>query len=115
MSDFFRKISGIDNSHSDNIIHKADSIIDNDGVAPFTTKLGSHIMSLTCKVGDRISWRDVKIGDLYVIIGTNDMVVLTSMAVEFVLTLLLLLNILVSLLHTCSILIKDLVVNTLEI
>ena len=28
-------------------------------------------MSLTCKVGDRISWRDVKIGDLYVIIGAN--------------------------------------------
>ena len=42
MSDFFRKISGIDNSHSDNIIHKADSIIDNDGVAPFTTQLGSY-------------------------------------------------------------------------
>ena len=40
------------------------------------------------------------------IIGANDMVVLVSMAVEFVLTLLLLLNIPVSLM--------DLVVNTLE-
>ena len=74
-----------------------------------------HIMSLTCKVGDRISWRNVKMRGLYVTIGTNDMVVLDSMAVEFVLTLLLLLNILVSLMHTCSILIKDLVVNPLEI
>ena len=49
------------------------------------------------------------------IIGTNNMVVLASMVVEFVLTLLLLLNILVILMHTCSILIKDLVVNPLEI
>ena len=74
-----------------------------------------HIMSLTCKVGDRISWSNVKTGDLYVIVGTNDMVVLASMVVEFIVTLLLLLNILVSLMHTCSILIKDLVVNPLEI
>ena len=65
-------------------------------------------MSLTCKVGDRISWRDVKIGDLYVIIGANDMVVLASVAVEFVLTLLLLLNILVSLMHTLQYLDKRL-------
>ena len=72
-------------------------------------------MSLTCKVGDHILWRNVKTDDLYVIIGTNDMVVLASMVVEFVLTLLLLLNILVSLMHTCSILIKDVVVNPLEI
>ena len=35
-------IPGIDNSYSDNIIHKADSIIDNDGVAPFITQLGSY-------------------------------------------------------------------------
>ena len=73
-----------------------------------------HIMSLTCKAGDCISWRNVKTRDLYAIIGTNDMVALASMVVEFVLTLLLLLNILVSLMHTCSILIKDLVVNPLE-
>ena len=45
----------------------------------------------------------------------NDMIVLASVVVKFVLTLLLLLNILVSLIHTCSILIKDLVVNTLKI
>ena len=49
------------------------------------------------------------------IVGTNDMVVLASMVVEFILTLLLLLNILVSLMHTRSFLIKDLVVNPLEI
>ena len=63
-------------------------------------------MSFTRKVGNRISWRNVKIGDLSVIISENDMVVLVSMAVEFVLTLLLLLNIPVSLM--------DLVVNHLE-
>ena len=63
-------------------------------------------MSFTPKVGNRISWRNVKIGDLSVIIGANDVVVLVSMAVEFVLTLLLLLNIPVSLM--------DLVVNPLE-
>ena len=51
-------------------------------------------------------------GDLHKIIETNDMVVLT---VEFVITLLLFLNILVSLMHTCSILVKDLMVNPLEI
>ena len=40
-------IPGIDNSHSDNIIHKADSIIDNDGVVPFTAQLGSyHVINL---------------------------------------------------------------------
>ena len=63
-------------------------------------------MSFTRKVGNRISWRNVKIGDLSVIISENDMVVLVSMAVEFVLTLLLLLNIPVSLM--------ELVVNHLE-
>ena len=41
------RILGIDNSHSDNIIHKADSIIDNDGVVPFTAQLGSyHVINL---------------------------------------------------------------------
>ena len=42
--------------------------------------------------------------NLYLVIGTNSKVVLASMVLEFVLTLLLLLNILVSLIHTCSIL-----------
>ena len=74
-----------------------------------------HIMSITCKVGDRISSRNVKIGDLYVIIGISDMVVLVSLVVEFFLALLLLLNILVSLMHTCSILMKRLEINPLEI
>ena len=46
-------------------------------------------------------------GDLYGIIGIRDMIVLVSMVVEFVLTLLLLLNILVSLMHTCIILMKN--------
>ena len=63
-----------------------------------------HIMSLTCKMGDRISWKNVKMENLYLVIGTNSKVVLASMVLEFVLTLLLLLNILVSLIHTCSIL-----------
>ena len=72
-------IPGIDNSHSDNIIHKAESIIYNDGVVPFTAQLGSdHVINLQ---GER--------PDLYLIIGTNDMVALASMVVEFVLTLLL--------------------------
>ena len=40
-------IPGVDNSRSDNIIHKADSIIDNDGVVPFTAQLGSyHVFNL---------------------------------------------------------------------
>ena len=40
-------IPGIHNSHSDNIIHKADSIIDNDGVVPFIAQLGSyHVFNL---------------------------------------------------------------------
>ena len=40
-------ISGIDNSRSDNIIHKADSIIDNDVVVLFTAQLGSyHVINL---------------------------------------------------------------------
>ena len=40
-------IPGIDNSHSDNIIHKAESIIYNDGVVPFTAQLGSdHVINL---------------------------------------------------------------------
>ena len=40
-------ISGIANSRSDNIIHKADSIIDNDVVVPFTAQLGSyHVINL---------------------------------------------------------------------
>ena len=76
------------------------------GTVAFIVNLDVHIMSLTRKMGNRISWRNVKIGDLSVIIGTNYIVVLVSMAVEFVLTLLLLLNIPVSLM--------DLVVNTLE-
>ena len=54
-------------------------------------------------------------GDVYKIIEKNNMVVLTSVTVEFVVTLLLLLNILVSLMHTYSILVNDLVVNPLEI
>ena len=87
-------IPGIDNSHSNNIIHKADSIIDNDSVVPFTAQLCSyHVINLQ---GGRPH---------FVIIGANDMVLLASMVVEFVLTLLLLSNILVSLMHTCSILI----------
>ena len=61
-------------------------------------------MSLTCKMGDRISWKNVKMENLYLVIGTNDKVVLASMVLEFVLKLLLLLNILVSLMHTCIIL-----------
>ena len=40
-------IPGIDNSHSDNIIHKADAIIDNGGVVSFTAQLGSlHVINL---------------------------------------------------------------------
>ena len=40
-------IPGIEKSNSDNIIHKADSIIDNDGVVPFTAQLGSyHVINL---------------------------------------------------------------------
>ena len=35
-------IPGIDNSHSDNIIYNADSIIDKDGIVPFTAQLGSY-------------------------------------------------------------------------
>ena len=35
-------IPGISNSHSDNIIHMADSIIDNDDIVPFTAQLGSY-------------------------------------------------------------------------
>ena len=45
--DSFFSIPGTGNSHSDNIIHKADSIIDNDGVVPFTAQLGSyHVINL---------------------------------------------------------------------
>ena len=40
-------IPGIDNSHSNNIIHKADSIIDNDSVVPFTAQLCLyHVINL---------------------------------------------------------------------
>ena len=42
------------------------------------------------------------------------MVVLALVTVLFVVTLLLLLNIMVGLMHTCSILVKDLVANPLE-
>ena len=35
-------IPGISNSHSDNIIHMADSIIDKDDIVPFTAQVGSY-------------------------------------------------------------------------